>query len=113
MQSQAMQAWNISRTKMLKTKNTGLRETNSNRCASQRKQHTFHQTLPQNSYTICANRTANSHFVMPLARAREQQIRHVGARDQKHTTHCQREKPNQRSGFFSGMPGEWISFRCD
>ena len=60
--------------------------------AAQRQNQAFGQKLAGETRTPCAQRRANSKFVLASQTSRQEQIRHIRTSNQQNETHCDRQK---------------------
>ena len=61
--------------------------------AHQRQHETLHQELPQHAHSARAQRNANGHLFLSRRRARQQQVRNVGTRNQQHERNGRQQHP--------------------
>ena len=78
-----------------------LRREDAERAAAKREQQTFGEKLTDHAAARCADRDANGQLAHPRPAAREQEIRHVGARHEHHDRH---DDGHDAQRFAHGVP---------
>ncbi len=89
------------------------RQQQSAQPASAGEHQAFDHQLPDDARATGADRQPDGHFLLPADRAREQQVGHIGARDQQHQRHGAEQHQQRRANVLHDLILRAVDQRAD